>query len=479
MRFKGASRSLIFILFIAAVVRLIHLNQSLWLDEAISLQAARHLPFLDLITKYSVSDFHPPGYLIILWGWIKIFGSSEIWVRIPSVIFGILTVFVIYVFVKKTISSNVALLTALLLAINPLHVYYSQEARMYAFAAFAVSLNVYFFIKLLRREKYSFISFSLSSVLVFSADYLAMLIFPAQLIYLFLNRLKNFKEWFVGLVIGALPLIWWFPIFLNQIKVGMSTVEEIPGWREVVGSFGLKPIVLTYIKFIIGRISINNDFIYALVFLPIGLLFGGLIALGFKSSWKGDNRFLIIWAIVPIISAWAISFFVPIFNYFRVLFALPPFLVLTSLGISKIKGRLKYLVITCVCLIELISSLVYLGNPVFQREDWRGVVRFLKMQGDLQVLLESNSPFAPLEYYVNGNLNITGALKEFPASSMEDLVDLDQILKDHPKILLLNYLVDISDPHRLVEGRLIQLGYVKVNSYNFNGVGLIYEYQWP
>ncbi|MBI4036754.1 glycosyltransferase family 39 protein [Candidatus Daviesbacteria bacterium] len=479
MRFRGTSKSLIFILFIATVIRFINLNQSLWLDEAINIQAAKQLSLLDLVTKYAVADFHPPGYLIILWSWIRVLDSSEIWVRVPSVVFGILTIFVIYRLVKKLISNNVALLAALLLAINPLHIYYSQEARMYAFAAFAVCLNVLFFIGLLRGEKYSFIGFSLSSLLVLSADYLAMLIFPAQLIYLFMNRLKNFREWFGGILIGLLPLIWWFPIFLDQIKGGISTAEKVPGWREVVGSSGLKSIILTYIKFIIGRISIDNDFIYALVFLPIGLLFAALLFLGFKSSWKEEKRFLIIWAVVSITFAWAISLFVPVFNYFRMLFVLPPFLILVSLGVSGIKGRLKYLTITLVFLVELVSYLVYLGNPVFQREDWRGAVSFLKMQGNSQIFLESNSSFAPLEYYAHGNLIGTGALKKFPANSTEDLIDLEHVLADHPPVFLLDYLVEISDPNRLVDRRLTEIGYVKTNSYNFNGVGLIYEYKWP
>ena len=69
---------IIIILLIALVLRLISINQSLWLDEAINVNVASTLDVKKLIFEYALGDFHPPLFHIILKYWIDVFGSSEI-----------------------------------------------------------------------------------------------------------------------------------------------------------------------------------------------------------------------------------------------------------------------------------------------------------------------------------------------------------------------------------------------------------------
>ena len=92
---------LLAILLIAFILRVINLNQSLWLDEAINVLATQNFSFLGIITEYAKADFHPPGWFIILWFWGKLFGYSEIAVRIPSVIFGVITIYITYLIGKN------------------------------------------------------------------------------------------------------------------------------------------------------------------------------------------------------------------------------------------------------------------------------------------------------------------------------------------------------------------------------------------
>ena len=75
------------ILLLGLILRTVSLNQSLWLDEAINTLAVRDYSLIDLVAQYAKADFHPPGWFIILWFWTKLFGYSEIAVRIPSIIF--------------------------------------------------------------------------------------------------------------------------------------------------------------------------------------------------------------------------------------------------------------------------------------------------------------------------------------------------------------------------------------------------------
>ena len=143
---------IVLILIAGLILRLFKLDQSLWLDEAINVTFVRNLNLKSLIFDYSVGDFHPPLYHILMRGWILLFGTSEIAVRLPSVILGLATVYVTYLIAKKLFENKTALISATLIATSPLHIYYSQEARMYMLAAFFTSLSVYLFVSVFKKE---------------------------------------------------------------------------------------------------------------------------------------------------------------------------------------------------------------------------------------------------------------------------------------------------------------------------------------
>src|SRR3990167_4933057 len=134
-----------FVLILGIILRLISINQSLWLDEATTAIASQ-LSLSDFFTHFISKDFHPPLYYLIIHYWSSIFGISEIALRIPSVIFGISTIYIVYL-VAREIKIKWPIIPALFLATSGLHIYYSQEARMYSMAAFLVSLSVYLFLR--------------------------------------------------------------------------------------------------------------------------------------------------------------------------------------------------------------------------------------------------------------------------------------------------------------------------------------------
>lgn len=466
------------ILLLATVLRLINLNQSLWLDEAINVLAAKNNTFWGMINEYAKYDFHPPGYFVILWLWSKVFGYAEVAVRLPSVIFGVATVFIAYLVGWKLHSKLLGVIAALLLSINPLHIYYSQEARMYTFATFTVALNFFYFtLGVLAKPPPRWI-IVFSNLLVFLSDYLAYLIFPAQFIFILLIKNKKLlKNWLVSFIVAASFFIWWAPIFFEQLKIGQTTVLNIPAWRVIVGSFGLKPLVLTFVKFIIGRIDHPNNLVYGLLFLPAGGIFLYLVWRALTFSDNLVRRILLTWLVIPIFFTLLISLLIPIYSYFRLLFVIPTFLLLISYGIISFKKGFK-LIITIVFLIQIIAASIYLFNPIFHREDWKGLVNFLRSNPEnSKILFESNGSFAPFEYYGNDQVRGVGALKNFPATSQFDLIDLKSELNGVMNIYLVDYLVQLSDPQRLVGEKLIELGYKHKGIKNFNGVGFVYHFE--
>ena len=128
---------IILILLLAASVRLIGISdESIWLDEGVSISASR-MSVPDIV-NWTASDIHPPFYYLALKAWM-VFGQSEFVLRGFSAVFGVLTVFAVYYVCLDLFGKRVSLVASLLLAVNPVSVYYSQEVRMFSLMAFLVS----------------------------------------------------------------------------------------------------------------------------------------------------------------------------------------------------------------------------------------------------------------------------------------------------------------------------------------------------
>lgn len=471
------------ILLIALTLRLVAINQSLWLDEGINVIFASKLPFKELILNYSLGDFHPPLYHVVLKTFIAIFGASELPARGPSVILGTLTVYIIYLIGKKLYDQKTGLIAATLMATAPLHIYYSQEARMYAMAAFFVSLSVYFFLTAIEKDKIHFwVAYIASTTLMLYTDYLPYLMIPTYVIYLFLNRKKipkntllSFIPTFVLIFILLLP---WLIIFPKQLHTGLSAQSASPAWANVVGNSDLKTLAITFVKFTIGRISANDNLFYFLAFAPVAIFTILLFILHlFRLSPK--RSFLMIWLFVPVFASFVISFFIPVFAYFRLLFVLGAFYLIWASAIATVNWKILTRSLLAISLaINLISASIYFLNPKFHRENWRAATSYVQNNStpNTVVLFETNNSIAPFDYYNKSNIKATGALDNWNPTQEQVLQNIKEITPGTDKIYLFQYLSPITDPQGLVFEELTKQNFTNTATKDFQGVGFIYEF---
>ncbi|OGE30253.1 hypothetical protein A3C59_04715 [Candidatus Daviesbacteria bacterium RIFCSPHIGHO2_02_FULL_36_13] len=469
---------ILFVLFLAFVLRFINLDQSLWFDEAINVVYAKSNDFWWFVTKYPIGDFHPPLYFAVIWLWGHIFSFGEFVIRIPSVLFGIATIFLTYLIGRKLFSKNIGLIAALFLSLAPLHIYYSQEARMYSLAAFSAAFSSYFLLKLLEKEKFALFGYSFSVALVLYSDYLSYLILPAHLLFVFIYYKSIFNKYLLSLFLGVCSIIPWLFVFPGQLKSGIEKSAMIGGWREVVGGLGVKEVLLLPVKILIGRITFENKLIYAILLFLISLphIIGFKKILSFLSE---KVNYLLLWLFIPVISALILSLFMPVFSYFRLLFILPAFYILLAFALDKYKHKIKLILITLIIFFEIITSGVYLLNSQFHREDWRSAVSLINNRSNIQTLvLHKNSEIpAPFKYYQLNSIQSIAVFKKIPVHSSSDFVNLEETLMQFNKIFIFNYLVDITDPNRVLEKEIERLGFKKIKDYDFRGVGFIYEFE--
>ncbi len=154
MRLRPRQRlPLLLILLAGAALRLYRLGvDSLWYDETVSTYlAGSRLPEL---LRHTAGDIHPPGYYVLLRGWLVLMGyptghadargiGLEFSAAFLSLFFGVLLIALVYALARRVANNQIGLIAALLVALSPYNVWYSQEVRMYTLGAALGVIVVY------------------------------------------------------------------------------------------------------------------------------------------------------------------------------------------------------------------------------------------------------------------------------------------------------------------------------------------------
>jgi uncharacterized membrane protein len=375
------------VFFLAFIIRLIALNQSLWLDEATTAKVVKDYSYLGIITKFSPFDFHPPLYYLLMKLWTGFFGDSEIALRFPSVIFSLLTGWFVYLIG--------GIWAAAFFLFNPLIVYYSQEARMYMMATFFLTGALYFLISNIKYQKSKLhiknqILFNLFIFLSLSTFYGSIFLVAAFLIYLLYKR--QYKHFLICLFVIFVYFLLASPLLLKQFANAQKSLNLVLNWKLVLGTVSLKNLLLLPIKFSFGRISFYPKWLYWGVLGVWGfLVWFFVVAGGIK------NRLLFYLFLGPLVIGLLFSFFTPLLQYFRFLYLIPVMSLLLAKG-TKItiyqpaRPAGGYIIIGGF----FILSFVYLLNPQFHRENWKSLAASLSQDKPVYMIVPSSDA---LRYY--------------------------------------------------------------------------------
>lgn len=198
---------LLLILLVGGFLRLYNLGtESLWLDEISRIEFAEHSPSY-IIQEAIGEENQPPLYFFILHFWILLFGSSEIAARFPSVIFGIISVFLIYKIGYKLFSQKIGLISSFLLSVSTFHIFHSQEANPYSLYLFLTLLSFYFFIQILRENRnLNYIGYLLTNILLCFSHLFGFIVIVAQIFYfaLFWKKNKQQRRKFAGVQLASM-----------------------------------------------------------------------------------------------------------------------------------------------------------------------------------------------------------------------------------------------------------------------------------
>ena len=217
LNFLKLNTDIILILMIAIFFRAKDIMAfEFWIDEAFTGILMR-LPVKEFIqiVKY---DAHPPLFNVFLRIWSTFFGTGEFFLRLPSLIFGILTILLSYILVKKALGKTSGLICALLISINPFLISYSTEARSYSFYGFITLLTFYL---LINRKVLLFL---ISSIFLLFTHYMAPLYVIPMLIYFIYQNFD--KKSPAKTLKNCVPIIFVLIVLVITVFMGLNASKD-------------------------------------------------------------------------------------------------------------------------------------------------------------------------------------------------------------------------------------------------------------
>ncbi len=426
---------------LGAVVRFTGLaDESIWLDEATSIIIARlNLPS---VVAWAAGDIHPPLYYLVLHFWLR-FGESEFAVRALSAVVGVLTVAATYALARELFGSRVGMYAALLLALSPMHIPYSQEVRMYAMVAVLSLLASYFLLLALRRQRWPYwLGYVVCATLSLYTHYFALFALLFQVSFLIGRvwkvRVQRRQLWFILLALCTIFVLFlpWLPILYRQSTTGGG------GWVEKsVGQPSWRELADTWVQFSIGPDrQLYPVWLRRLAYGVFALcLLSGLRALApattraelveGRNSQRESLLFCVTYILVPVMTVWLLSQFKPMYTVRYLLPFLPAYYILVAQGIHQLPwSGVRILALVLLALTALLGDYAAWRTP--RNADWRSASALVLRQaqaGDV-VLFSPRWDEKPFEYYARQRIpvNIDLPIPVTETAAQQVTADLSQ-----------------------------------------------------
>lgn len=246
------------VVFVGAVLRLGDLSaESLTSDEMYSIHFVRNYAPVEFLAQYPTIDPHPPLYYLVLDAWTTVFGVSELAARFPAAAFGVATVATTYLLGRRTFDSRVGLVAATLVALSTLHLYHSQEVRMYSLLTLVTVLSTYFFVGAVESaDRNATVLYVVSTVVLLYTHVFGAFVVLSQVLFVAIDRraaianrdVAGLRRW--GLAYAAiglfyLPLV---ALVLQQVLLVQDSGVFI-SWIERPSVTAVPRAFLTYVGY--------------------------------------------------------------------------------------------------------------------------------------------------------------------------------------------------------------------------------------
>jgi len=469
-----------------------------WTDEAITLKAAL-MPWDDM-WRALINDTAPPLFTLIEYFLLKIFPINEFVTRFPSMIFGVLTIYGIYLVSKDIFPYNKSYqnLITLFSIINPTLIYYSQEARAYSLFVCLSTFSIYFVLKLIDPEKRTlknYVGLMIICTLGLYTHNLFLFIFLTDAIILGICYLdvKKIKQTFLNelrlilcFVLSFIAYLPWFPVVLNQSK----TVSKGGFWLHLDPIHDLI-LILIHI-FSGGQLTSSKDMIlaeiirYPKVYLATILLASMLMIIIFAliklirekilTGLQKKLFIVLLWTLVNFAIVYIYSFKTS-FIHIRYMIYLIPSCIIMTIGIfAYFKSNiLKVTLLLTIFISQIVLTFITYQNIPHSKADTKSLVVKVESvynEGDLIVHPTAYSYYA-FDLYSNLDSRIYDPdfkleyYQGLAVLSEDDYIRERQIQTDSKQIFVVYLWGESKELKELRQ--VLENNYKKIDAYNYDG----------
>ncbi|MBN1873846.1 MAG: glycosyltransferase family 39 protein [Anaerolineae bacterium] len=490
MTFRWRNFLFVLVFLLATGLRFYMLDaQSFWNDEGNTARLVERP--VALILDGAAGDIHPPGYYLLLHNWRALVGESEFALRSFSVLCGILTVAFTAAIGYRAGGWGTALGSSLWVALHPLSIYYSQEARMYALLGFTSVLTLWSAIRFVegrdsanqRLTAYGLrLILSLSIALGLYTQYIYALVLLglnlAFVLYWFIWRPGDWRlvwQWTLAHLLGGLLFIPWASIALGAM-----------GWRPP--DLSTEHALQSMSRALLVGITLPADSGHYVLPLAAILL---LLALSTRPWRKFAAWAVTCVALCPLLSIMALGMYRPAYLKFLIV-SVAPLAVVFALPL-RMQGRAggqrservkeqgsrragerknpfsfpRSLAPLLLCslaslgvLLAQVEALRHLyTDPAYARDDYRAIAAHItaeERQGDA-ILLSAPNQWEVFTYYYRGPLPVYPA--PYRPTLDEATLWVDEIIAQHNRLFVVFWGDTESDPERHIEPLLAQRAY--------------------
>ncbi len=366
---------IILILSIGALLRFYRLCEIPFThDEFSAIIRTQFSSFHELIEKGVKIDGHPAGVQVFLFYLVRIFGVSEAILKTPFILFGLLSIWIVYLIGKMWFNATVGLVVASFVAFLQFTVMYSQIARPYASGLCFGLMMVFFWTKIVfypqRKYYWNLAAYIISGALC-AYNHHFTLLFAAMVGMtglFYCPRIKLRQYIAAGLMIMVL-YIPHLPIFFYQLGIG-----GIEGWLS-------KPrydFLFDYIRYIFHF----SVYIYLLIIVLISLSL-----YWYQETPPVKRKFILIstiWFLLPYFIGFFYSRYRNSVLQYSVLIFSFPFLLFVLFGFFKTTRSLHKMILIGLIGIIVIPSLILERRhyTLFYRNPYREIVSESKRMAD-------------------------------------------------------------------------------------------------
>jgi mannosyltransferase len=405
---------------VGAAVRFSSLGlQSYHHDEVIT--AGRVLPgsFVHMLREIRYSESNPPLYYVVAWAWSKLFGTQEVGLRSLSALFGAATIPVAYLIGKELLNIRAGLISAAMVAVNPMLIWYSQEARSYALLVLLSAASLLFFLRARRTaDMRDLACWALFAVLALFSHYFAVFPIAIEAAWLIIAPRTRWR----GLAAAGAVLL--FGLLLAPLAIEQANPHHI-GW--ISGSPLGTRAVDTAASFMIGETGQviaepprNGFAIVPGILVVIGLVLA-IAAQGGRPRRAAATALVIGAGTVLLATGAAIAGKDYVIGR-NLLPALIPLIAASSVGLAG--PRLPHagaVVAVALCAYWLTFDVRVDATPNLQRPDWRDLATRIGPARVPRAIVAWKLAADPLEFYLHdGSQRVYGGREQV---SEVDVVD--------------------------------------------------------